>query len=157
MKGTDWGRIVARVLSIVLVMRALSLAATILPLYLDSRKYRDEFDSYLTIQIVFVVVILLLAVIAWVFSHKFSPSKSEETEEPKDIGAAATVLIATVGMFFAYSQGGLALSEGLIKPFDVDAFKWEMQQPSFAFHMVTTALSVAIVVKSKAIATWMAK
>ena len=163
MKGTDWGRIVARVMSVVLVLKSLTLASSTLSYYLESREYfilapreySDEIPAYLYPEIGLAVLLLVLATLFWKFSDRFSPIKDGESEEPKDSLTVATVFVAAMGAYFFFWQGGLALEEGPFKSFDY--FSWEMKKPSFVFHIVTTALSVAIVLKSKALAAWMAK
>lgn len=157
MKGTDWGRIGARVLSVVLVMKSLSLISSFVPNYLNYREQLKEFGGYPLTEIVLAGLLLVLAVLLWIFSDRFSPNKEDEPDEPKDVLTVATVFVAAIGAYFFFWQGNLALTEGLYKAWDQDAFKWEMKQPSFAFHIVTMAISVAIVLKSKALAAWMAR
>ncbi len=157
MKGANWGRIVARVLSVVLVMKVVAFLASTVPNSpwdVDLSLGGSEYLIYMAIELVGLVA---LAMLLWFGCDRFSPSKEDLTTENKDSLAFTTVAIAAIGTYFFLQQGGSALAGGLDYAFEQDIYKWVPKRPAFAFHLAAVALSAVLVIKSKAFAAWIAK
>lgn len=157
MKGVNWGRTLARVLSILLVLRASAVMVYAFGLYLrEPELYREIVDIRMT-SIGLVVVYLVLALLLWLRADRFSPSSEESVEEHRDSVAIVTVLIAAVGAYFFFQQGNMALAQGLSYVFDTTDSRRQAQMPDFAFNLFASAVCATVVFKSKSLANWIGK
>ena len=157
MEGVNWGRIVSRVLAVVIVMRTVRLLASTLPNLQLTRDVWSGRSDFLMLLVIEIVGMATLATLLWFGCDRFSPDKEESSTETKDGHAFATVAVAAIGTYFFLLQGASALEGVLGYAFEQDRYKWVPLQPAFIFHLVTAALFAVLVLKSKALAARIAK
>ena len=157
MKGVNWGRIVARVLSVVLVMKTVSLLASTMPNMLLRGELLGQDPGIFDLVTITSIVFIALAILLWFGCDRFSPSSEESSTATRDGITFTTVAVAAIGTYFFLLQGERVLTYGLASVYNESRFPWQASQPALVFHLVSTALSAVLVIKSKALAAWIAK
>ena len=107
MKSSGWGKLFSRVLSLLLIVavgQGFGLAITVVSSSGQSVPFRFVLPSTIALAIV-----LVLAVLLWVFADKFAPLSDEQREEGSERFAIAIVAgVAAYWLFVCVTQLQLA-------------------------------------------------
>lgn len=107
MKSSDWGKLFSRVLSLLLIVgvgQGFGLAITVASSSGRSIPFRFVLPSTIVLAIV-----LVLAVLLWVFADKFAPVSDDQREEGSERFAVAIVAgVAAYWLFACVTQLQLA-------------------------------------------------
>ena len=154
MKGVNWGRIVARVLSIVLVLNALESLRPLFELFqINSEGSAADWEIG-GFYLVEPSVQIALAVILWFGAARFAPQSVDAQEDPKRAKAVVTIVIAAVGAYFFFWQG-FSVSGQILRVVSESAdLQGHAGRPMFLVPLGGMILAALIVFRSKPIATW---
>lgn len=158
MKGTDWGRIVARLTAVLVLTRAFDYTYQVVEMYVQNQEYElTGYPEYDAVRIIIAAVLLGLSIALWVFADRFAPKSQSENDVVAEPNKLVIAIVAAIGTLLFIRYIDYAFSFGIIRAFSGDG----MRQKVFSAHVIYGAtlalLSALMVVYARKAARWLTK
>jgi predicted Na+-dependent transporter len=150
LKPSDWGKLIARVLAIML---ALDVAQG-LPDVWGSLFGEYALEAGWLSNVVPTVVMLIAAVLVWIFADRFAPA-SEDGQE-SGVAFVGAVVVATVAVHTLLTYG-FSLVEELALRANPEELSYSPSDVTLVYYIVACTACVAVLCNARKVATWIAR
>jgi galactitol-specific phosphotransferase system IIC component len=150
LKGKDWGRLIARLLSIMLL---LDLAQTVPAAWGNLFGENAVPDSWLNwgVPIIFTAV---AAVLLWIFADRFAPAS--ESGQESGIPFVGAVVVATIAVHTLLTYGHSLIEELALRA-KPEELTYVPSDVTLVYYIVACTASVAVLCNARKVATWIAR
>jgi hypothetical protein len=147
MRGFDWGKLVARLLAVLLAVDALSSAAY-------AWVQGGDLDKYAWLDRLTPLIPIVAAGLLWVFAGRFVGRGLEDSDDG-DAERPASVLVASVASYFALHYGYATVSAFANQ--GRDAAGQLVSQLGIWFDLAVCIALVVVVWNARRVAAWVAR
>ncbi len=152
MKNTDWGKLVARLLAVMLTLEVVQSVSTNWSVFSDPVELTYSWIP----SLVYPLLTLAVAVCAWVFADRFAPGGDRAEVEKVGVGFAGAAVVASVAGYvfigFVYS-----FLEGLIKKSTTVPPAIPPSMLGILFDLAVCLAAAVILANSRKVAEWAAR
>ena len=141
MKGTNWGRIVARLTAILIFTRAIDYTYQVFQRYAIDQEYAlPESPNIEATQFFVAAALLAMAILLWVFADKFAPTSPDENQEVAEPDKLIIAFVAAFGAFIFLRYINYTFHSVISQAFEENGVLQKVLSASVIYGAVLTIL-----------------